>query len=400
MIPIRAITAAVMRSRSAWEAAGGAEPALELTDFFRAVWEAVSAYYARDAAATSANLEILNANLARRYTNPKHTKAVLELVAGLAAEPVSVDNVRDYLQAELVDRTGTALAAGLAARRPREETDSLLEAYRAALGGGDTTGEQEPDCTWAEAIRSRIDRRDRIQVTPRSLNERLGGGLLPGNNVTIFGRPESGKSALAITLACGFARRGHRVLYIGNEDPIQSLMVRAISNFTGRILSQIESDPDGALQDAVNRGSANLFFKQLAPGTLRELDAEVRRCRPGILIVDQLRNLSSKSAENFTQNLDAIARGVRSIGIRHTIATISVTQAGDSATGKSVLEMGDIDSSNTGIPGAADVLIGVGTTPSLEAAGMRKLSLPKNKLTGIHEAFEVRFNSQLSKVES
>jgi hypothetical protein len=177
-------------------------------------------------------------------------------------------------------------------------------------------------------------------------------------------------------------------------------MVRAVSNFTGRALADIEKDPEGAEREAIKRGAGNLIFKQLAPGTLAELDKLVRKIQPQVVIVDQMRNLQVRGSENFTQNLDAIARGIRALGIRHKAATIAVVQAGDSATGKSRLTMGDIDSSNTGIPGAADVLIGVGVTESLEAAGMRVLSLPKNKLTGIHESFEVRFNAALSKVES
>jgi hypothetical protein len=67
-----------------------------------------------------------------------------------------------------------------------------------------------------------------------------------------------------------------------------------------------------------------------------------------------------------------------------------VTQAGDSARGKAVLDDGDIDSSNTGIPGAADVLIGIGMTEQLESAGLRMLSLCKNKASFVHGHFTVR----------
>lgn len=401
MIPLRAITSAAIASRAAWETAGGAEPALELTDWFQDIWAEVSAYYTRDVAASSVNPETLRASLARRYTNPKHAKSVDELVTGLIESDVSTLNVTALLRQGLVDRTGLALAAALASRRPDEETGPLLDAYRSALDSGtETDNDTDGDVTWKEAIKSRINRLDRIQLTPRVLNERLGGGLLPGTSVVIFGRPESGKSALALTIACGCARRGVKVLYVGNEDPIQSLMVRAVANLSGKTIAEIEANPDEAELIAIKRGASNLVFKQLAPGTLFELDRACRAIKPRVLIVDQLRNLSAKGSENFVQNLDALARGIRAIGLRNGVATVAVTQAGDSASGKPILGMGDIDSSNTGIPGAADVLIGVGVTESLESAGVRKLSLPKNKLTGNHEPFEVRFNSALSKVES
>lgn len=398
-IPVRAILAASLKSRAAFETATTADAAAALSDYLRAVWDGIAAYYATDADASSVSPDILKANLERNYANPKHSKTVLDLVDSLVAEEASPANVREYLTADRRDRTGVALAAALASRRPRAETDPLLDAYRESLEPG-SDDETDGEISWGDAIRSRIDRTGRLRVTPRVLNDHLGGGVYPGTNITVFGRPESGKSALVLTLSCGFARRGIRVLYCGNEDPIPSLMIRAVSNLTGRTLQQIEADPDGAELDAIKRGADNLLFRQLAPGTLRELDAAVKTVRPAILVVDQLRNLSAKGTENFTQNLDAIARGVRAIGIRYGVGTIAVTQAGDSASGKAVLDMGDIDSSNTGIPGAADVLIGIGVTPTLESSGMRMLSLPKNKLTGWHGHFEVRFNALLSKVES
>lgn len=400
-IPVRAILAASLKSRAAFETAASADFAGSVTDYLAKVWQGITDWYARDADVSSVDPTVLKANLARDHVNPKHSKVILELVDSLVAEDASPANVREYLNRERIDRAGSALAAALASRRPREETDPLLDAYNASLGSVDKRdADGEGDISWADAIRSRTDRTGRLQVTPRVLNDRLGGGIYAGTNITVFGRPESGKSALVLTLSCGFARRGLRVLYCGNEDPLPSLMVRAVSNLTGRTLQQIEADPDGAELDAIKRGADNLIFKQLAPGTLPELRRACETIKPDVLVVDQLRNLSAKGTENFTQNLDAVARGVRAIGIQQECATITVTQAGDSASGKAILDMGDIDSSNTGIPGAADVLIGIGVTPTLEAAGMRMLSVPKNKLNGWHGNLEVRFNAALSKVES
>ena len=62
--------------------------------------------------------------------------------------------------------------------------------------------------------------------------------------------------------------------------------------------------------------------------------------------------------------------------------------------------MGDVDSSNTGIPGACDVLLGVGATDQQKAQGSRVLSLSKNKSGGVHDNFPVRFNQWLSKYVS
>jgi hypothetical protein len=52
--------------------------------------------------------------------------------------------------------------------------------------------------------------------------------------------------------------------------------------------------------------------------------------------------------------------------------------------------MGDVDFSNTGIPGAADCMIGIGATREYIAQGHRMLSFPKNKIGGVSGREPVR----------
>jgi hypothetical protein len=77
---------------------------------------------------------------------------------------------------------------------------------------------------------------------------------------------------------------------------------------------------------------------------------------------------------------------------------VSVTQAGDSADRKNVLDIGDVDFSNTGIPAQADVMIGLGANDQLKQRGEICISLPKNKVSGRHEYFTVLAQPSLSKV--
>ena len=79
---------------------------------------------------------------------------------------------------------------------------------------------------------------------------------------------------------------------------------------------------------------------------------------------------------------------------------VSVTQAGDSAEGKAVLDMGDVDYSNTGIPSQADVMVGIGANKTHKEQGEVVFSLPKNKVSGIHEYFACGAQPHLSKIVS
>jgi hypothetical protein len=80
---------------------------------------------------------------------------------------------------------------------------------------------------------------------------------------------------------------------------------------------------------------------------------------------------------------------------------MSVTQAGDSADGKKFLEMGDVDYSNTGIPAACDVLLGIGADDSMIRLSERGISFPKNKVgvgSDSHDGVIVKVRSEVSRV--
>ena len=402
MTPYRSLLAAALQSRDAYELIRISEEAEHFKDMLEPAYAAVASFYEADPAAKSADAALLVAGLTTSVRNPKHRKAIATILQECAEANVSQENIRRYLEAAARERVGDALSAALATRRPAADVAALIEQY---TNLGDIYGEKESDeIDFADLIARRADPRGRIVVTPRSLNERLGGGVLPGHNLTIFGRPESGKSALAISMACGFARRRARVLYAGNEDPVDDIALRAVCCLSGRTASEAAADPEGTAALARSAGGARLIFRDIAPGTLGELERLVRSHKPDVLILDQLRNIGTGRrdgrGDNYTQHLDAVAQGLRAIGKRYQIVTIGVTQAGDSARGKPVLDMGDVDSSNTGIPGAADVLIGVGVTDMLEGAGSRMLSLCKNKLTGRHEHFTVRIDPSRSTIRS
>lgn len=376
----RKIVGACIRDREAYEVFAASERPGELGDELLPLWEVTKDFYDRDPSATEADVDVLRGLLQSRGVSPKHTQSELELLDMCLAETATSSdaNIHAMIREQALKSVGMRLASALVGEKDEARVERELEKYLEVRGSA--AGSSEEPLDWGEALAREVDRSNRFVVSPKVLNQYIRGGLLPGHNVTIFGRPESGKTALAITMACGFARRGVRVLYVGNEDPIEDLMIRAVCNLTGWDADQVAADPAGAERLARERGADNLRMMEASPGTVTEVAAAVKRYKPQVLFVDQLRNLSAGKTENYTRTLDANAQAVRAIGKRFGVVTISVTQAGDSASGRPVLDMGDVDSSNTGIPGAADLMIGVGVTDALDAAGHRMLSLCKNKL--------------------
>jgi len=133
------------------------------------------------------------------------------------------------------------------------------------------------------------------------------------------------------------------------------------------------------------------------PGTVQEIEKYIRKVEPDVLIVDQMRNLESSDTNRVLQ-LDAVARNLRNLGKKYNLYNFSLTQAGDSADNKLYLEMGDVDFSNTGVPGAADCMIGVGANREFLANGFRMLSFPKNKIGHTKEPVRVTLDSERSKL--
>jgi KaiC/GvpD/RAD55 family RecA-like ATPase len=325
-----------------------------------------------------------------------------DVVAGLAKLDVSAANVVADFVATRRESVGARLATALAAGKPVAEVRPILDEYAEWMDKDDIDA---PETSVVQAVSvkdlvaSRLSEGKLIKIAPHSLNDRLDGGLLRGHHMIVFARPEVGKSGFLVNSMAGFAKQGLKALYCGNEDPIEDIILRFICRTADMTKYEVLEDPeraDGAARDA---GYESVVFAQLAPGSPREIEALVLEHSPDVLLIDQLRNVEV-GEENFVRALEKAAKAVRNIGKRHDCLVISVTQAGDSASYKSVLDMGDVDNSNTGIPAQADVLLGIGMSHEDEARGMRVFSLCKNKSSGNHDFWPVRFDAAKSMIRS
>ena len=110
-----------------------------------------------------------------------------------------------------------------------------------------------------------------------------------------------------------------------------------------------------------------------------------------------MRNIDVKS-DNRVVGLERAATEARNLGKRRKVLVVSISQAGDSASGKRVLDRGDVDFSNVGIPGQCDLMIGLGADENMERSNLRMISLPKNKISGDHDPIVITIDPTISKV--
>lgn len=215
-------------------------------------------------------------------------------------------------------------------------------------------------------------------------------GVGPSEFMIIFARPETGKSALAVSLCAapdGFCQQGARVLYIGNEEATRRTKLRAIQSFTGMTTSEIQANPDIASSRYLAIRD-RLIMKDAQEWDMNMLDGYVARIKPEILVIDQLDKVNISGQFGGThEKLREIYRQARELAKRHECAIIAVSQASAEAEGRVRLDFSMMENSRTGKAAEADLICGVGKSSGEDDDGpdpTRFLQISKNKLSGWH----------------
>ena len=390
----RSVLVACMRSREAWDTVHKAEAGDDFSEQGKVVLEGITAYYTADPKAVAVDTEILANSVSRKFTVPKHRKMFSELITNLANEEVSPPNVVNNLIQMRKEVAGNKLASALIGNKQNDIPNLMADYQRWQVAeeasSSDGVAKLVPVMRGAnltELVAKELEE-GLIPILPRALNEHLRGGLRRGHHVIVFAQPEIGKTMFVINAVSGFLKAGLTVLYIGNEEPVEDLIMRTVGRLSGMTIDEIETNPDRAEQLARERGYDNIIFAPLSPGQPPVIEALVREYEPDVVVLDQLRNLDL-GEQNYTVKLEKAATAARNIAKRYRVVVLSVTQAGDSASNKDVLDKGDVDYSNTGIPAQADVMIGIGASVQSLEANRRVLTLCKNKRSGSHAIIPV-----------
>jgi len=372
----RMIVAAILEDRNAYDKLAGRLDPVDFSEQARLLVTVCSEYYKTDPSAESVERGVVKSAVSRKLSNPKHVDSLMGYLDDLPRE-VSGANISKEYRLLRRHRLGLELAGSLASGDHGQDTDSLVDKYR------DYGVEQDeaPALLSIDDLYATVGAEHLIKLSPGVLNNHVGGGMVRGDHVVVFGRPNSGKTMFAINMASGLCKRGYKVLYFGNEEPRARTQVRFLSRLGKEKWSDLRKHIDiarRAEKKALKNGYENLTLVHDSGGQVAALEAAIRRTSPDVVFVDQLRNIKA-SNEGRVMELDTAARVVREMGTKHNALMVSMTQSGDSGEEKLALGMSDVDFSKTGIPGACDLMIGIGVTAKYKAANRRMLSLCKNK---------------------
>lgn len=369
------IISTALENREAYETL---QPIIQISEFSELgaiAWKQIADYYSIDKFVECVDKSIILERFNKRY--PHREKLFSTYIEGLP-KASSAQNIRRLLGQLRLDKLGLKVTDALAMGRESHARELMNEYLEF------TVEEQEDEETVTEIDVSELvtafKPENLIPISPGKLCEEIGGGLPRGSQVGIFARTNVGKSTFAINMCCGCAEQGYRVLYFGNEDAMAVSKLRAACRLTGTNQQQVAQNTIRAQESITNAipEPGRLQFTAGHPGDYHSLRRAIEVAKPDLVVVDQIRNMRF-SGEGMTINLDRGVQATRSLAKEFNLVMVVVTQAGESARNKLVLQLEDVEWSNTAFQAQMDLLIALGSNEQFREDSRLMLSFPKWK---------------------
>ena len=214
------------------------------------------------------------------------------------------------------------------------------------------------------------------------LNDTLG-LLKQGTLGHVFARPNAGKTSLAINIACNAAARfelantDDTVLYLCNEEKVDSLKIRAYTAFTNQDVNWVNK----------NRAASVAAWEKLGGDRIKMIDgvihiAQVERylkgVQPTVTIIDQGAKIGVYNRDvTGPERLQQLYNMLRNKAKEHNTSMITLGQASETAENKKWLKLNMLDGSKVGVPGELDWALGIGFIENEN--GLRYLNIAKKK---------------------
>lgn len=223
-----------------------------------------------------------------------------------------------------------------------ETRDKLQRAQAVVMGVTEASAPKQPKHIGEVLIRSveEIERRGngddtRIPTGYIDLDDKLTGGMRPGNLVIIAGRPAMGKTALALNIAKNVAQGEEGVLVCSMEMSDLELADRMIA-IAGHVDLQavLHGDMSGENGERIMAGISKLHQLPLVIDeqggmTLFDVATKARATKRkhglGLLVIDYLQ-LMTGEGENRTQEIGSLTRGLKALAKELGVPIILLSQ--------------------------------------------------------------------------
>lgn len=219
-------------------------------------------------------------------------------------------------------------------------------------------------------------------------------GLQPGASIAIAARPDKGKTSLIASILTDFAPQvvqaygsGRPIAWLNNEGSGKRIIPRIYQAALGMDLNEIiklsnvnELVPKytqaiGGIPDLIR-------VKDMHGASLAQIEQVLETMKPAVCVADMLGNFRLSGAANGSNKADAVEQiwqEWREMMVRHNcigLATVQISVEGGNMLYPPYSALKD---SKTGVQGATDVIIMMGSLDNPDAQTIRGISTPKNK---------------------
>lgn len=394
------ILSTILSDRTAFELVKATKLNYTFSDIGKIVYKEVDKYYELDENAPKCSTEIIKERIESHY--PATARKILEYIRPNGY--ISAENIREAVYSHGIKEYSTAIAeAGWDdnSKELEKRIGYLSEFKERFEKGGEgeycTVRYYNTDEYWSSDP-SDSSSADLIKILPVDLNKAIDGGLPPQTHVLIFAHTDVGKTGFAINMCYGFLVQGLKVGYVINEESGSNILNRYAARVLGKPTSEIRDNRHRygkLLRDEFF--ADNFHVVDMEQGSLREISKFIEERELDVIVVDQVRNLDTGRSESLVAQKEIAGRGMRSLLKKYNIVGISVTQGADSCLNqdgsyKDILTVRNIDGSRVGLPGSADLILGLGTKDELKEVGYRTINLCKNKLSTQRGSITCKFD--------
>lgn len=218
--------------------------------------------------------------------------------------------------------------------------------------------------------------------------------LLPGDSVAIGARPDSGKTSFIsfnlVKLAgtCAKLYPGRPILWFNNEGQGANIIPRlyqAALNLTLPELVKLGEDREAlhsAYAAAIGAPRNIIRVKDMHGATLAKAEQVIEAMNPCVVVWDMLANFklaASDPSANKASQVETLWQDVRELAVRHNFVSFATVQVSADGADDMFPPLDALKDSKTGIQGATEVVIMLGSVDDPALQARRGVSTPKNK---------------------
>lgn len=218
-------------------------------------------------------------------------------------------------------------------------------------------------------------------------------GVLGGASVAIAGRPDKGKTSLIAFVLQHFARQldsyfdpERPILWLNNEGKGTRIVPRIYQAALGVDMDELVALSNAgelrARYEAVVGRVDRIRVKDMHGASFAQIEQVIEQMKPSVVVWDMMANFRlghGSGGGNKADEIEEKWQVAREMAVRHDFVSLGTVQISNEGGNMLFPPYSALKDSKTGIQGATDIILMLGSLDAPEMATLRGFSTPKNK---------------------